>query len=124
MSYEVPEDVREFILRYINSIAQLEAVLLLWREPEVAWDVPSLAKRLYTGEGETMEALTQLSADGLLSANEGVYRFNATSAEQQSIVGRVAEAYAKQLIPITNIIHDKPRRIREFADAFKLRKDR
>ena len=40
------------------------------------------------------------------------------------MIDRLADSYAKQLIPITNMIHSKPRRIRQFADAFKFRKDR
>jgi len=119
---EVPEDVREFILRYINSIAQLEALLLLWRDPNKSWDSAAMARRLYVGEGETIEVLTQLNADGLLTETQGSYRFN--KDDWQEPVGRLAESYAKQLIPITNIIHAKPRRIREFADAFKFRKGR
>jgi hypothetical protein len=119
---QIPEDVREFILRYINSIAQLEALLLLWREPEMAWDVADLAKRLYISEEETGEVLAQLSADGLINPSEGAYRFD--RADWQQVVARLDETYSKQLIPVTNIIHSKPRRIREFADAFKLRKGR
>src|SRR5919106_4292601 len=117
---QIPEDVREFILRYINSIAQLEALLLLWREPEMAWDVADLAKRLYISEEETGEVLAQLSADGLINPSEGTYRFD--RADWQQVVARLDETYSKHLIPVTNIIHSKPRRIREFADAFKLRK--
>jgi hypothetical protein len=125
MSYEqVPEDVRAFILRYINSIAQLEALLLLWRSPEKAWDVPALASRLYIGESETVEALAPLSNDGLLVADQNTYRFNRAADDLPEMVARLAAVYAKQLIPVTNIIHAKPRRIREFADAFKLKKDR
>jgi hypothetical protein len=40
------------------------------------------------------------------------------------MIARLADVYARHLIPVTNLIHSKPRRIREFADAFKLRKDR
>jgi len=37
---------------------------------------------------------------------------------------RTAEAYAKHLVPVTNLIHSKPKpRIQEFADAFRFRKD-
>jgi hypothetical protein len=121
---QVPEDVREFILRYINSIAQLEALLLLWRDPNATWEIASLAKRLYASEGETSEALAQMNADGLLVADEGRYRFNPRCSDREKeMVARLAQVYAKQLIPVTNIIHTKPGRIREFADAFRLRKD-
>jgi hypothetical protein len=120
----VPEDVREFILRYINSIAQLEALLLLWRDSNATWDVAAMAKRLYIGERETSDVLAQMNADGLATASDGGYRFNADcSDDQRQLVGRLAQVYAKQLISVTNIIHAKPRRIREFADAFKIRKD-
>lgn len=120
----VPEDVREFILRYISSIAQLEALLLLWRDPNASWHVAAMAKRLYIGERETADVLAQMNADGLAAVSGGVYRFNAECTEdQQQLVGRLAGVYSKQLISVTNIIHAKPRRIREFADAFKIRKD-
>ena len=37
---------------------------------------------------------------------------------------RVAELYARYLIPVTQLIHAKPlTRVQEFADAFKLKKD-
>ena len=43
---------------------------------------------------------------------------------EAKLVARLSEVYRRHLIPITNLIHSKPRRIREFAEAFKLRKDR
>jgi hypothetical protein len=40
------------------------------------------------------------------------------------MVDRLAELYSKYLIPVTHLIHSKPQtRVREFADAFKLRKE-
>ena len=41
-----------------------------------------------------------------------------------AMVDRTAETYRRQLIAVTNMIHAKPRRIRQFADAFKFKKDR
>jgi hypothetical protein len=36
----------------------------------------------------------------------------------------LADVYARYLVPVTNLIHAKPKsRVQEFADAFKLRKD-
>jgi hypothetical protein len=120
----VPGDVRDFILRYIDSVAQLEALLLLRGNPDERWDVSKAAKRLYASEEETAGVLTQLCEDGLLSADEGVYRYDCATADLRSIVDRLADVYSRHLIPVTNIIHAKPRRIRQFADAFRFRKDR
>jgi hypothetical protein len=68
--------------------------------------------------------LARLSADGFLASEEGRYRYGSQSPELQAMVDRLAQVYARHLIPVTNMIHAKPRRIREFADAFKFRKDR
>jgi hypothetical protein len=120
----LPEPVQEFILKHIDSVAQLEALLLLGRSVEREWDAATAAKRLYSGIPETAEALARLAADGFLLANgNGGYRLGCRSPEQQEIVDRLADHYARHLIPVTNLIHSKSRRIRAFADAFKLRKE-
>src|SRR6185312_2635182 len=45
----VPPEVRLFIFDCIESVAHLEALLLLKDSPEQDWDVSSLARRLYVG---------------------------------------------------------------------------
>lgn len=39
------------------------------------------------------------------------------------MVDRLAETYARSLVPVTRLIHERDIAIRKFADAFKLRKD-
>ena len=119
----VASDIREFILANIDSIAQLEALLLLRNSPNELWDCAKAARRLYITERECHEALARLFAAGLLSRSEGSYRYTDIGAEQATMVDRVADAYARHLIRVTNIIHQKPRRIREFAEAFKFKKE-
>ncbi len=120
----IPADLRDFILRYIDSVAHLEALLLLRANAETSWDTATIARRLYTTEQQAVEVLTQLCADGLLTCENERYRYGSQSTENLTLIERLAESYAKQLIPITNMIHGKPRRIRQFADAFKFRKGR
>ena len=123
MNDPIPAEVRDFIFRHIDSVAQLEALLLIRSNPHEIWDIPRTAKRLYTTHQEVAEALARLCDDGLLSVAEGRYRDNA-SREQRILVDQLAAVYSRHLIPVTNMIHAKPRRIRQFADAFKFRKDR
>jgi hypothetical protein len=120
----IPADLREFILRNIDSVAHLEALLLLRANPQTSWDIPAVAGRLYTAEKQASEVLVQLCAEGLILCENDLYRYGGQSSETLAMIDRLAEFYAKQLIPITNLIHGKPRRIRQFADAFKFRKDR
>jgi hypothetical protein len=125
--YPIPDEVKKFILEDIDSVAQLEALLLLCGNPNEEWSAAAVAKRLYSSEQETVPILARLSAAGLISANAEKppqYRYQPVSPERAHMVERVATTYAKHLVPVTNLIHSKPRtRIQEFADAFKLRRE-
>jgi hypothetical protein len=119
----IPADVRDFILRHIDSVAQWEALLLLRANPDEAWDVGKIARRLYTDDKQIAGLLAQLCQDGLVTVSNGHFRYECASPEQRGTVDRLAAIYSRHLIAVTNMIHGKPRRIRQFADAFKFRKD-
>jgi hypothetical protein len=101
--------------------------LLLRGNSREEWTVHRLAKRLYIGDPQTAAAVESLAAGGLLKSTGSDpvrYRYQPVSAELDEIVARLAAIYAKHLVPVTNLIHSKPKtRIQEFADAFKFRKD-
>jgi hypothetical protein len=122
---KIPDEVRDFISKHIDSVGQLEALLLLREHRDRRWNAATVAERLYAGEPETRELLKRLAEGGLLTSEGDTYGF-ATDlpAERLSTIDALATAYSRQLIPVTNIIHSKSRRIREFANAFRLRKDR
>jgi hypothetical protein len=115
--------VRAFLAGHIDSIAQLEALLLLRSMPGTTCDTKGIARRLYIGEREAEETLVHLAAHGFLAGDANGYRFGPQSEELSRMVELLADCYRRHLIPITNLIHAKPRRIRQFADAFKLKKD-
>jgi hypothetical protein len=123
----IPDDVKAFLLQCIDSIAQLEALLLLRANPTLTWDAEALAKRLYIGSQETATILHHLQANGFLVTAEdasGVYQYQPASPDLACMADRVAELYARYLIPVTQLLHAKPlTRVQEFADAFKLKKD-
>jgi len=122
----IPEDVEQFIRKRIDSVAQLEALLMMRSAPQAEWSVAVLAKRLYVSEKQAADLLARLFTDGFLikAGSPSLYRYQPNSDELRQFVDRVAESYSKHLVPITNLIHSKPQtRVREFADAFKLRRD-
>jgi hypothetical protein len=123
MSDPLPAELLDYLARHIDSIAHLEALLLLHAAPDTLWDALSTAKRLYIGEQEASEVLAHLAAHGLLGHDASGYWFDPQSAELGKLTDLLAEHYKRHLIPITNLIHAKPRRIRQFADAFKLKKE-
>jgi hypothetical protein len=129
MNHElIPHDVRQFILDKIDSVAYLEALLLLRSKRQEPWSCEAVANRLYINQKQTAELLARLHADGFVTVaeeNEPVYRYQPSTTQLQHMVDSLAELYAKHLVPITNLIHSKPKtRVQEFADAFRIRKDK
>lgn len=127
----IPEDIQRFILMNIESVAKIEALLLMRSQPEQAWDAELLARRLYIAPRDTEQILADLSELGLCQARDeqgGYFSYQPASPELKGLIDRLAEAYSRYLIPITNLIHQRsaPKRsaAQQFADAFKLRKDK
>jgi hypothetical protein len=122
----IPDDIGRFILTSIPSVPYLEAMLLLRREHAVEWTSSQLAERLYLPEAQAIELLHNLEAAGIAArlGGEGASFQYAPSPELAQILDRVAQCYATNLRPVTNLIHSRvDRRAYQFADAFRLRKD-
>lgn len=122
----IPDEVKSFLLQRVDSIAQLEALLLLRAHPGLVWSAETLAKRLYITAHETAAVLDYLHASGFLvavAASPGGYQYQPASPDLARMLDWVAELYARYLIPVTQLIHAKrTTRVQEFADAFKLKK--
>ncbi|HEY7085839.1 MAG TPA: hypothetical protein VH519_13610 [Hyphomicrobiaceae bacterium] len=56
-NHVLPAELQAFLENHIESIAQLEALLLLAGTPGVVWDPRAAAKRLYIGEHEALGVL-------------------------------------------------------------------
>lgn len=122
----IPDDVAQFVIDKIDSVAELEALLLLRNAPDCEWTARELSNRLYLGVKDAVAILAALSAKGLAfckSGDYGAYKYQPGSPEIGQMVDRLCEIYSKEIVPVTNLIHSKSKtRVQEFADAFKLRK--
>jgi hypothetical protein len=114
--------VRELVLRYIDSVAELEALLLL-RAEEGPWRHETLAPRLYVDDRTADQVLMALHRGGLVSRADDGFRYAPRSDALRRAVGELADSYPKFLIPMTHLIHSKSRSaLRDFAGAFTLRR--
>jgi hypothetical protein len=119
----LPAELRVFLEDNIDSIAQLEALLLLRDAPDIAWDAQSIGDRLYVSRHDALKALAHLTGRGLIARHGECYEFAPQSGQLSHGVVLLADYYRSHLISITNLVHSKPTRIQQFADAFKLKKD-
>ena len=82
-----------------------------------------MARRLYVEEGEAAKLLSSLVTCELATTDGLDFHYHPRDVEMTDLVDRLAETYARSLVPVTRLIHERDIAIRQFADAFKLRKD-
>lgn len=118
-------DVAAFLDAHIDSIPQLEMLLLLHEGRASVWSIEQIAARIYLEPARVQPLLRGLQSHGLVAAADGgTYRY-AESADHQIVVGGLTRAYRTDLIGVTRFVHAKASRsVLEFARAFDLKKDR
>lgn len=123
----IPEIVRAFIARHIESAELLETLLLVHSDPGREWGPEEVARSIYTVPASATRRLEQLVQMGLAASNDAPnprYRFAPDTPELSAEVDALADAYRKQRVAVINLIYSQPPDpLRSFADAFKLRRD-
>ncbi|HEX7114626.1 MAG TPA: hypothetical protein VF193_05805 [Steroidobacter sp.] len=127
-SPDVPEAVWQFIAEKIDTVPQLEALLLLWENPNRAWTAGEMAQRIYVKPEAAAQILEALQRRQLASAEgeeEVRYRYNPGWDTKGTLMAEVVRAYRRHLVPIATFIHSgASSSVREFARAFNLKKER
>lgn len=124
---DISADVKEFVRRHIDSVHQLELLLLLKRYEDRAWTASELARELYTSSIATEESLRRfvdlkLVSNETKSEQDTAYRYIA--GEQDGNVSELMEAYKQYRVRIIDTIFSKSTdSLRDFSNAFKLRRD-
>ncbi len=116
-----------FILENIDSVPHLEALMLLWNSRPRAWTTAELATRLYVPLDKVAAMLSDLERLGAIAESTGSatgYSYVSRSPEQDAMMRQVDEAYRRDLVRISTMIHAKaPSAVREFARAFRWKKE-
>jgi hypothetical protein len=127
-SPEIPGLVLQFLAERIDTVPQLEALLLLWENPQRLWSEEELAGRIYVGRQVAATILQALQRQQLITAepaSAGQYRYNPQWDPTGEVMPEVAAAYRRHLVPLATFIHSRASTaVREFARAFDLKKDR
>lgn len=115
---DIPSEVRRFIAAHLESVSALEVLLLLHREPDRRWTVGEVAAALVTKPQAAEGFLRHLSDHGLVSENDGLFRYAPHRA-----VGALAAAYAARRHTVIALIFDRPDPAASaLADAFRFRR--
>lgn len=124
---DIPADVQSLIARHIDSVVQLELLLLLHRGSDRAWTANEIATELRIEPAWTASQLERLSARQLIRlvhAASASYRYVPATPELAGTIDRLARVYADRRVSLTALIYSKPvDTLRSFAEAFRFRKD-
>jgi len=118
--------VLKFIAEKIDTVAELETLLILSDDEHRLWSAHEIAARLYTEDSKASRILEAL-ARRQLAAVEGTppgFRFSPAHSDDRKTFTEVADAYRRNLVAISTFIHSKASvSVKEFARAFDLKKD-
>ena len=117
---------KKFISQYINSVEQLETLLLMRASPDRTWDAEAINQELRTSLASAAERLRELEQRRLIAADSSSplrYRYEPSDTRTRDVIDLVADAYRERRVTVITFIFSKPQdAILEFADAFRLGK--
>jgi hypothetical protein len=119
----VPKEVERFIATDIESVEQLEVLLLLRAAPEKQWTAQEVARALVFRVDSAADWLARMAERGLLAQFDNRYLFAPATPEVTETIDALAESFAKYRVTVIALIFSKPSdRVRLFSDAFRIRR--
>jgi hypothetical protein len=123
---QIPPNVRSFLNDHVESVVQLEVLLLVYASPGRDFATADVVEALRIEPAWAEAQLSAMCARGILvRAAAGSYRWDPATPELESAVGGLARAYADRRVSVIGLIYAKPSdQLRSFADAFRIKKDK
>jgi hypothetical protein len=124
----IPPRVQRFISTHIDSIEKLEVLLLMRARADREWSALEVSQELRITEASATARLEDLTGRRLLVQRDGrpaSYRFSPANSEDAQDVSELQATYSTRRVSVISFIFSKPLdRVRGFADAFRLKRDK
>ena len=122
------EELDKFIASEIQSLEQLEILLLLSGNPHRWWSAKAVYDVVKSSPGSVQDRLEEMARREVLkkeTEGEIRYQFSPTDDSLWKVVSELREAYKERSVKIVQAIYSKPPDgVQEFARAFRVRKDK
>jgi hypothetical protein len=123
---DFPAELEQFIALHIESLAHLEALLLMRNESERQWDAAEFSRRLYITPDMGAGIVAELERHGFVERsgeNPEYFRYR-RDPQMDRQVGDLAALYQQRRVAVITKIFSKPvKKVQTFADAFRLRRE-
>ena len=116
-----------FITDYIDSLEQLEVLVLVMESPSKWWDPVSIGAALGIDQGAARSALERLASRNVLEiavTGDVRYRFQPGNQELCRVVEEFAAAWRSHRLAVIQLVSRQASPgIRNFAKAFRITRD-
>ena len=123
----LPAPVKQLLARHIQSVEQLEVLLLLRSQPQRAWTAAEVFEVIRSSQSSIATRLQTFTSQGFFveeNTSPPTYRFAPKDQNLQAAVDQTASAYQIWRVRVIEAIFaPEADPVQSFADAFKLRKD-
>lgn len=121
----LPPEVQKFIVRHIASVEELEILLLLFNERETPCTAESAYQVIKSSRQSVQLGLDKFLAEGFVESVTGDppgYTFR--DAGSESLIRELDRSYREKPVRVIEAIYQRTRdSARDFADAFKFKRD-
>lgn len=115
-----PSDVESFIAYCIDSVEQVEVLLLLSATRDRSWTMDEISAHLRSSVRSVGLRLGSLVAHGLVKRDGMAFQYAATEADDR-LVQRLAQVYEERRTAVIDKIFKLGDPMRSFANAFRLK---
>ncbi|MGH7662645.1 MAG: hypothetical protein ACRENA_17220 [Vulcanimicrobiaceae bacterium] len=112
--------MESFIAYCIDSVEQVEVLLLLSATRDRSWTMDDISAHLRSSVRSVGLRLGSLVAHGLIKRDGMAFRYDASHADDR-LVQRLAEVYQERRPAVIDRIFSLRDPMRTFADAFRLK---
>ncbi|WP_413581284.1 hypothetical protein [Bdellovibrio sp. HCB288] len=121
-SGDISLEIKNFVRRHIHSVTLLDVLFLLKRNSQRGWTPEEVSLEMRSNPGYAHSQLRELVGIGLLTEENGRFRFDA--GDLSATVDKLEVLFNTRRSSIINFIYSQPiDSIRDFANAFKIKKD-
>lgn len=121
---DILDEVRTLIVQQLDSVVQLELLLLMHSKPAQAWNAEEIARELRIEPNSAAKQLTQLAERGFLrteTQDANRYRYAPASSTMDMQVSELSRIYQSRRVTVISLLYSKPTdTLRSFADAFRI----
>jgi hypothetical protein len=124
---QLPAGVAAFVSAHVETLERLELLLLMMQSRDRWWDASTVSRQLGYDAEAARRALDHLAAHNLLAIRVTAdvrYQYQPGEPRLADTAAMFAEAFRINPLAVLQLVTAPERRsIRDFADAFRIRRD-